>query len=73
MTVIDVRQIPPPMKHPTILSTFMALKSGETMTIVNDHDPKPLYYQFSAEFPGTFEWKYVESGPQVWQVTITRL
>jgi len=27
---------------------------GETLTIVNDHEPKPLYYEMAAEVP-TFD------------------
>lgn len=40
--------------------------------LVNDHDPKPLYYQFQAELGPIFDWDYVESGPEVWRVTIAR-
>ncbi len=67
---LDVRVIPPPRKHPTILSRFEALTPGESFTLINDHDPKPLYYQFSAEMPGRFEWEYLEQGPRVWRVRI---
>ncbi len=67
---LDVRVIPPPRKHPTILARYEALRAGESFTLVNDHDPKPLYYQFSAEFAGRFEWEYLEAGPQVWRVRI---
>ncbi len=70
MTELDVRIIPPPRKHPTIISTFEALKRGESFTLINDHDPKPLYYQFNAELPGQFEWEYLERGPAVWRVRI---
>jgi uncharacterized protein (DUF2249 family) len=41
--------------------------------LVNDHDPKPLYYQLEAEYPRQFSWTYVESGPQVWRVEIGKL
>jgi len=37
---------------------------------VNDHDPKPLYYQLEAEYPKQFSWTYLESGPTVWRVEI---
>ena len=67
---LDVRTIPPPQKHSTILSRFDALQPGQSFTLVNDHDPKPLYYQFNAEQPGRFEWEYLESGPSVWRVRI---
>lgn len=71
-TTLDVRQIPPPMKHPTIFQTFMSLSSGEWFELVNDHDPKPLYYQFAAEMPNQFTWEYLEKGP-VWRVQIGRV
>lgn len=69
---VDVREIPPFQKHPTIFETFDNLSSGEAMLLVNDHDPKPLYYQMAAEMPNTFEWEYLEEGPEVWQVRITK-
>ncbi len=71
-TTLDVRTIPPPQRHPLIFQTFESLKPGEAFILVNDHDPKPLYYQFSAERPGTFGWTYLERGPEVWRVLISR-
>lgn len=68
--VLDVRVIPPPQKHPTIFTTFNRLAAGESFTLLNDHDPKPLHYHFKAEHEGQFEWEYLESGPSVWRVRI---
>ena len=72
-TTIDVRSIPPRERHPLIFTTFRELPAGQVMQLVNDHDPKPLYYQFQAEMPGTFSWDYLESGPDTWRVSITKL
>ena len=69
-TVVDVRNIVPRERHPLIFSTYGALAPGEGFVLVNDHDPKPLYYQFRAELGEVFQWDYVESGPEVWQVRI---
>jgi uncharacterized protein (DUF2249 family) len=69
---LDVREIAPRVRHPLILSTFEGLQSGESFVLVNDHDPKPLYYQFEAERHGQFRWEYLASGPEDWQVRITR-
>ncbi len=69
---VDARSLPIPQKHPTIFHTFEKLAVGESMLLVNDHDPKPLYYQFAAERTGQFEWQYLESGPEVWRVEIRR-
>ena len=70
---LDVRVIPPREKHPTIFHTFDALEPGSSFILVNDHDPFPLRYQFEAERPGQFGWDYLEQGPQVWRVRISRL
>ncbi|WP_373045363.1 DUF2249 domain-containing protein [Vulgatibacter sp.] len=67
---LDVRPIPPRHKHSTIFETFNALAGGQSFTLVNDHDPKPLYYQFNMEMQGRFEWEYLEEGPEVWRVRI---
>jgi uncharacterized protein (DUF2249 family)/hemerythrin-like domain-containing protein len=69
---LDVRSMPPARRHGLIFDTFGALGAGEAFTLVNDHDPKPLYYQFQAEQPGKFTWTYLEQGPEVWRVRIGR-
>ncbi|HET8657060.1 MAG TPA: DUF2249 domain-containing protein [Longimicrobiaceae bacterium] len=69
---LDVRVIPPREKHPTIFRTFDALEPGQSFVLVNDHDPFPLRYQFEAERTGHFGWEYLEKGPQVWRVEISK-
>jgi uncharacterized protein (DUF2249 family) len=46
---LDLREIPPPQRHPKIFDAFEKLESGEALTLINDHEPKPLYHQMSAE------------------------
>lgn len=70
---VDVRTIAPRERHPLIFSTFGRLDAGQAMELVNDHDPRPLYYQFQAELPGRFAWDYLETGPDTWRVSITKL
>lgn len=69
-STIDVRNIPPRLRHPMIFERFDALVPGEAMLLVNDHDPKPLYYQFQAESSDAFTWDYLQQGPEVWEVRI---
>jgi len=71
--VLDVRDIPPRERHPLIFQTFEALKPGESFVLVNDHDPKPLYYEFHYERQGQFTWEYLEQGPEVWRVRIGKV
>lgn len=72
MNTIDVRTIAPVDRHPLIFRTFDALAEGEAFVLVNDHDPKPLYYQFLHERTGQFAWDYLEMGPTTWRVQIRR-
>lgn len=48
-TTLDVREIPPADRHPKIHDAFDRLDSGEVLVIVNDHEPKPLFYEMQAE------------------------
>lgn len=72
MKELDVRKIIPRERHPLIFGTFDGLGSGECFILVNDHDPKPLYYQFLHEREGLFSWEYLEQGPDTWRVKITK-
>ncbi|MEO8546426.1 MAG: DUF2249 domain-containing protein [Burkholderiaceae bacterium] len=69
---IDVRTIAPRERHPLIFGRFDALEPGESLQLVNDHDPRPLYFQFSQRYGEQFAWIYLQSGPDLWQVQITR-
>ncbi|RKQ30754.1 DUF2249 domain-containing protein [Oceanobacillus halophilus] len=64
--------IEPRVRHPRIMEVFDGLKSGEVMHLSNDHDPKPLHYQFLIEREGTFNWEYLEKGPELWRVAIEK-
>ena len=71
--IVDVRQTPPAQRHPMIFGTFEGLTAGESFVLINDHDPKPLFYQFHAERSGQFEWQYLEQGPVDWRVEIRKI
>jgi len=70
---LDIRSEVPARRHELIFETYGKLGSGEGFVLVNDHDPKPLYYQFEAEHTGEFSWDYLEEGPEVWRVRIGRV
>jgi uncharacterized protein (DUF2249 family) len=72
-SVLDVRGLEPRARHPLIFRTFDQLAPGQSFVLVNDHDPKPLYYQMQFERKGQFDWQYLEEGPEVWRVRITRM
>ena len=69
---IDVRIYEKGHKKDIIFKAFEGLALGETMELINDHDPRPLYQQFMLNFPEQFEWEYLEQGPEIWQIGITK-
>ena len=70
--ILNVTLLEPRQKHPTIFVRFDELAEGESLTIHNDHDPKPLYYQMLGERGNVFVWEYLEQGPEWWKVKITK-
>ncbi|MGB3007275.1 MAG: iron-sulfur cluster repair di-iron protein [Chitinophagaceae bacterium] len=70
--ILNVTLLEPRLKHPTIFQHFDELAEGDSLTIHNDHDPKPLYYQLIAERGNVFTWEYLEQGPTWWKVKISK-
>jgi uncharacterized protein (DUF2249 family)/quercetin dioxygenase-like cupin family protein len=70
---LDVRQLRKPDKHPTIFATYAGLLAGESFVLINNHDPKHLHDEFEADHAGTYGWEYLEKGPAVWRIRITKL
>lgn len=70
---LDVRDLPAASRHAKIFQALAALHPGERLLLINDHDPKPLYYQLQAEHPGQFLWSYIEKGPETWRVMIEKV
>ncbi len=70
---LDVRSIPHAVRHEEIFARFARLPVDDAFVLVNDHDPRPLAYEFSERHPSAFRWEDVERGPLVWRVRITRI
>ena len=73
MVELDLRSIMPFERHELIFREWDGLKTGDTLKITNDHDPKPLRYQFEAEYKDQYQWDYDQQGPKDWVVRIKRL
>ena len=57
-----MRPIIPRERHPLLFQTFDDLAVGESFELVNDHDPKPLYYQSWPNDPASWDgntWRKV--------------
>lgn len=69
----DVRPYPPAKRHDMVFEAFEDLNPGEAFVFINDHDPKPLYYQMEAENDVPFNWEYLEVMPEEWKVKVMKL
>ena len=72
VNAFDVRPYPPAKRHDMVFNAFDELKPGEAFVFINDHDPKPLYYQMEAESNEPFKWEYLETMPREWKVKVTK-
>lgn len=72
-TKIDLREVPPRDRHALVFNTYRILEPGQTMELVNDHDPEPLFHQLQERFSGGFGWDYLVRGPSAWHVRILRI
>ncbi len=69
---LDVREMLPWERHPKVFELFDSLQTGEAIELINDHDPRPLHYQFM-EREGQFEWSSHEEEPHKWAALIKRV
>lgn len=72
-TRLDVRDTEPRNRFETIMGAYRALPEGGSMELVVDHDPRCMYYTLQAtEGDAAFQFAYLEDGPEVWRVEVTR-
>jgi len=70
---LDVRPLRKPHKHPAIFRAYAAVPVGESVLLVNDHDPRHLRDELELEHPGGYAWEYVSTEPRDWRIRITKL
>lgn len=70
--VIEAQKIEPAHRHSYIFESFDNLEGGESIVIVNNHDPVPLLRQFGEFRPNQFVDEYLEKGPVTWKLRLTK-
>jgi len=71
--VVNVKEISKEMRDPSIImKAFNELAPGESIELINDHEPRPLLAKFQAEHAGEFEWWPLEQGPETWRIRIKK-
>jgi len=70
--LLDVRSLIPIKRHEKLLKLFKELPVDESFIFINDHDPKPLYYEFRSIYGNVVGWEYLQRGGKEWKVKVTR-
>lgn len=73
--LLDVRRLDGRDKHPTIHRMFEELAPGQALTLVNDHEPRPLFHELQAEKPDLFDedsYRAYEADDRVWVAVLPR-
>lgn len=70
---LDVRAIPPSVRHAAVLGAVGSIPVGSALVLVAPHDPVPLLSELEAREPGAFTVGYDQSGPDAWHVRLTRV
>ena len=60
----DARGIAKRFRHAAIIGALDALRPGETMRFVNDHDPLPLLDQLQTRYGEQLAIAYKQRGPE---------
>jgi uncharacterized protein (DUF2249 family) len=71
--VIEAQKIPAQDRHPFIFQSFDNLQGGDSLIIINTHDPIPLLRQLQEDRPEQFSHEYLLQGPKEWRVRISKI
>jgi uncharacterized protein (DUF2249 family) len=70
--VLDTRTIPHAIRHATIFGALGAIAPGFSLDLVANHNPLPLLAQLDEKHSGEFAVSYIDNGPEVWKLRLTR-
>jgi uncharacterized protein (DUF2249 family) len=68
----DARGIAKRFRHAAIFGALDALRQGETMRFVNDHDPLPLLDQLTTRYAEAITIRYVQRDPSAVVIDFVR-
>jgi uncharacterized protein (DUF2249 family) len=74
VVALDVCNVEPRDRLDTILGAYRSLARGGTMRLTVDHDPSCMFYTLQAtEAEGSFAFRTVDRGPEIWSAEVTKL
>jgi uncharacterized protein (DUF2249 family) len=71
---VDVRDVEPKDRMALVMGAYRALVPNAKLRLTLDHDPICMFYTLTATEPtGSFRFRAVDHGPEVWRAEVTRL
>lgn len=70
--VLDVREVDKRFRKKIILNLFDDLLDAQQLELISDHSLAPLNKLFQKEKHGFFSWSDLESGPELWRISIRK-
>ena len=70
---LDARRLTLQDSYSRLLSAFSLLKTGNTLELLSEQDPKPMQTQLQSALQGQVSWEALAQGPDTWRAAITRL
>ncbi len=67
---LDVRPLPTWERHLRIRTAFEGLTQRARLTIVTDHEPRPLRLEFEQHYRGRYVWLQRQLGLEHWEVEL---
>jgi len=71
-SLLDLRQYPLCERPLQTCSSLEGMVTGETLIVVNDHDPHALLQQLRPILERNFTYWITEDGPQTWRIIFSR-
>lgn len=69
---LDVRPVPLEERHRLVFTAFNALAGDAVLTVVTDHEPRPLRLRFEAMYPERFVFAQRQFGIGHWEIALRR-
>src|SRR5450755_4137999 len=69
---LDLRSLRTWERHVQIFAAFDELGDGRVLTVVTDHEPRPLRLEFEQRHPDEFVWDQRQLGIARWEVSLRR-
>jgi uncharacterized protein (DUF2249 family) len=71
-SLIDMDDLPGTLGADAVLKRLQRLEPGEHVEIKSSSDPSPLWRRLNRAYDGGYGLRYVERGPHLWRMEITR-